>query len=172
MTAPVDQHVERRRVVSRRAWAPVDFGPGMLLGALGALGVIVSLFLPWRDGGVHPNEIPLEFLWDKSAGSADPSILILLVPFAIILAIGAFVPMGAGLRLFGSIAVLVVAIVFAFQLDSALGDVGGDLGDALDTGFYLAVISSIIAFASALVPSSWSTRREVVETDVVDDRVA
>jgi hypothetical protein len=143
----------------------------MVLGVLATVGVAVSLFLSWRDGGVHPNEIPLEFLWDKGVGAADPSLLILLVPFTLILGIGAFVPFGAGLRFFGAIGVLVVAIVFAIQLDSALGDVGGDLGDALDTGFYLAVISAIIGVASALVPSGASTRRDVVETDVVDDRV-
>jgi hypothetical protein len=142
----------------------------MFLGALGAIGVAVSLFLPWRDGGVHPSDIPLEFLWDKGTTSADPSILILLVPFAIILAFGAFVPLGAGLRLFGAIGVLAVAIVFAIQLDRALGDLGGDLGDSLDTGFYLAAIGAILAFASALVPAGWSSRRDVVETDVVDDR--
>ena len=82
-----------------------------------------------------------------------------IVPFAIILAVGAFVPMGAGLRLFGALGVLVVAIVFAFQLDSALGDVGGDLGSSLDTGFYLAVISAIVGVASAFVPSARSARR-------------
>jgi hypothetical protein len=177
MTAPTDhqpveqQHVERRRVVSRSSFAPVDFGPGMLVGGLAALGVVISLFLPWRDGGVHASDIPLEFLWDTGAGAADPSLLILLIPFALILAIGAFVPMGAALRAFGSIGVLVVAVVFAFQLDNALGDVGGDLGSSLASGFYLAVISSIIGFASALIPAGRTSRRDVVETDVVDDRV-
>jgi hypothetical protein len=142
----------------------------MVLGGLAAIGVMISLFLPWRDGGVDPSDIPLEFLWDTGAGSADPSLLILLVPFALILAAGVFVPLGAALRGFGAIGVLIVAVVFAFQLDNALGDVGGDLGSSLDTGFYVAVIGSIIGLASALVPAGRSTRRDVVETDVVDDR--
>jgi hypothetical protein len=166
------ERVERRRAVSRRTWTPATFGPGMLLGALGALGVVVSLFLPWRDGGVTPSEIPLQFLWDKTPGSQDPSLLVILVPLAIILVIGAFVPMGAGVRLFGSIAVAIVAVLFAYQLDRALSAVSNvGVGDVLDTGFYVAVIGAIIAFVSALLPSGWSTRRDVVETSAVDDRV-
>jgi hypothetical protein len=141
----------------------------MVLGAIGTVGVVVSLFLPWHDS-VHPSGIPLEFLWDKTPGSADPSLLILLIPFAIVLAVGVFAPLGAGLRAFGAIGVLVVAAVFAFQLDSLLGDVGGDVGSSLDTGFYLAVIGAILALASAFVPTTTATRHDVVETDVVDDR--
>ena len=169
-TAPAEP-VARRRFVNRRTWTPA-FGPGMLLGALGALGVIVSLFLSWHDGGVAPNDIPVQFLWDTTPGSSDPSLLILLVPFAIVLAIGAFVPMGAGARLFGGIAVLVVVAVFAYQTDQSLdGFPGVDFTDVLDTGFYVAAISGIIALVSGMLPSGWGTRREVVETDGVDDRV-
>ena len=39
------------------------FGPGMILGLVAALAVVVSLFLPWRTGGVHPSDIPAAFLW-------------------------------------------------------------------------------------------------------------
>ena len=175
MAAPVEhaEHkVARRRVTSSSSWVPAAVGPGMLLGALGAAGVVISLFMPWRDGGVHPSDIPLAFLWDKTPGSQDPSLLVVLLPLAIILVIGAFVPMGAGVRLFGSIAVLVVAAVFAYQLDQSLDVVpGADLGSVLDTGFYLAIVGAIIAFAGGFLPAGWSRRREVVETGVVEDRV-
>jgi hypothetical protein len=161
----------RRRYVSRRAWGPIAFGPGMLLGSLGALGVVISLFMPWQNGGVHPSGIPVEFLWDRTPGSNDPSLLILLVPFAIVLIIGALVPMGAGARLFGAIAVLIVVGVYAYQLNRSLNAFpGSDLGDVLDSGFYVAAVSGIIAFASGLLPSGWGARSEVVESDVVDDR--
>ena len=95
MTVSSREQVQEGRTVERRSWKPVMFGPGMILGALGAAGVIVSMFLPWRDGGVYPSDIPVEFLWNRNADS-DLSLLIVLIPLAVVLAIGAFVPLGAG----------------------------------------------------------------------------
>ena len=135
----------------------------MILGALGAAGVIVSLFLPWRESGVHPSDIPVAFLWDRGATSSL-SLLILLIPLAVVLAIGAFVPMGAGVRLFGALGTLVITGVFAYQLHRTVDALGGDLGDVLDTGFYLAAIGGLVALVSGLMPSGWRTRREVVRS--------
>jgi hypothetical protein len=132
----------------RRGLVPVALGPALILGAVGAVGVIVSLFLPWRTGGVHLSDIPVAFLWDRFATS-DPSLLVLMIPLAIILAIGAFVPFGARLRLFAAIGTLVIVVVFAYQLHRAVDAFGGDLGDALDTGFYFAGIGGILAVVSA-----------------------
>ena len=160
------ERVRTADVVERRGWTP-GFGPGMLLGIIGAVGVIVSMFLPWRDG-VHPSDIPVEFLWNRGA-TGDPSLLVFLIPLAIVLAVGAFVPMGAGLRLFGGIGTIVVAVVFAFQLNRFTDDFGGSLGDLLDTGFYFAMIGGILGFVSGLLPSGWGVRREVIRNDVVDD---
>jgi hypothetical protein len=156
------------RVVERRESTPIAIGPGMILGALGAAGVIVSMFLPWRVGGIYPSDIPFEFLWNRSATS-DLSLLIVLIPLAVVLVIGAFVPMGAGVRLFGAIGTLIVAAVFAYQLHRVVDALGGDLGDVLDTGFYVAAIGGIVAFVSGLIPSGWRTRREVVRSDVTDN---
>jgi hypothetical protein len=132
----------------RRGLAPVALGPALVLGALGAVGVIVSLFLPWRTGSVHLRDIPVAFLWDRSATS-DPSLLVVMIPLAILLAIGAFVPFGARLRLFAAVATLVVVVVFAYQLHRTVDAFGGSLGDALDTGFYFAGLGGILALVSA-----------------------
>jgi hypothetical protein len=164
--AATREQVRTADVVERRGWTP-GFGPGMLLGGIGALGVIVSTFLPWRDG-VHPSNIPVEFLWNRDA-TGDPSLLVFLIPLAILLAVGAFVPMGAGLRLFGAIGTIIVAMVFAFQLNRLTDAFGGSLGDLLDTGFYFAMIGGILGFVSSLLPSGWGVRREVIRNDVVDD---
>jgi len=132
----------------RRGIAPVALGPALVLGALGAVGVIISLFLSWRTAGVHLSDIPVAFLWDRGATSG-PSLLIFMIPLAIILTIGAFVPFGARLRLFGAIGTLVVVVVFAYQLHRAVDAFGGSLGDALDTGFYFAGVGGILALVSA-----------------------
>ncbi len=53
-------------------------------------------------------------------------------------------PFGAGLRLLGSIVLLAVAGVFAYQLDRSLFG-GTDLGDVLDSGFYVAAVGGVVA---------------------------
>jgi len=156
------------RVVERQTSRPVVFGPGMVLGALGAAGVIVSMFLPWRESGVYPSDIPVAYLWDRGTTSSL-SLLVVLIPLAIVLVIGAFVPMGAGVRLFGALGTLVATGLFAYQLHRTVDALGGDLGDVLDTGFYLAAIGGLVAFVSGLMPSGWRTRREVTRS-VADDR--
>lgn len=161
------ERVRTADVVERRGWTP-GFGPGMLLGALGVAGVIVSMFLPWRVGDVHPSDIPVEFLWNRNA-TGSPSLLIFLIPLALLLAVGAFVPMGAGLRVFGGLGAMLVAGVFAYQLNRAGDAIGADLGDLLDTGFYFAAIGGVVGFVSGFLPSGWGVRREVVRSDVVDD---
>jgi hypothetical protein len=168
MAAAPTEVVHRDRVVERRSWAPT-FGPGMILGAVGAIGVIVSLFMAWQDPGVHPAKIPVAFLWDRTSTS-DPSLLILTIPIAAVLVMGALIPFGGGLRFLGAIAILAVAGVFAYQLDRALPN-GFDVGDFLGTGFYIAAVSGILAFISGFLPSNWPARREVVTTETADRAV-
>jgi hypothetical protein len=158
-------------VVERRHWSSVTIGPGMVLGALGTAGVIVSMFLPWRTGSVYPSDIPVEFLWNRNA-TGNPSFLILLIPLAVVLGIGAFVPMGSALRILGAIGVMIVTGVFAYQLHRTTDALGQDFGSALDTGFYFAAIGGIVAFVSGLFPTGWGAGRDVVRRDVVDDRTA
>jgi hypothetical protein len=108
------------------------------------------------------------FLWHATTTAHDPSLLLVLIPIAVMLAVGAFVPMGTGLRLFGGFAMLVVAGLFIYQVDRALP--GGD--DLLGTGFYFGAIGGFLAFISGFLPESWSARREVVRSHVVDNRSA
>src|SRR3954447_23886197 len=121
----------------RRRTAPWIFTPGMVLGALSSAAVIVSMFLSWRSGSVHPSDVPASFLWDRNATS-DPSLLIFLIPLAVVLVIGTFMPMGAALRLLGGLGVIVVAGLFAYQLHEITNDLNASFGDALDSGFYFA----------------------------------
>jgi hypothetical protein len=145
-----------------RSWSPV--GSGEIIGLAGAAAVIVSLFLPWRTGGVHPSGVPAAFLWDRTAGSTDPSLLVFLIPAAVLMVLGLWPRIGAGIRLLGAIIVLAVAGLFAYQLDRSLF-AGSSLTDVLDTGFYVAAVGGILGFVSAFAASR--SRREVVRTDRV-----
>jgi hypothetical protein len=160
MAAPMDARAPAAAgapVVERRTWwtPAAVFGPGRILGALGAAGVVVSCFLSWRDPGVHADGIPIAFLWHRMTTATDPSLLIALVPIAVVLVLGAFVPFGSMLRFVGGLAMLVVAGVFAYQLNRVTGSGRGsqDLGDVLGSGFYAGAIGGIFAFLGGLVPS-------------------
>jgi len=141
---------------------------GLILGVVGAVGVIVSLFMSWRTGAVHPSDVPAAFLWDRHA-SGDPSLLVFLIPLAVLVVLGIVAPGGGVLRGLGGLGVLAVCGLFAYQLDRLLLS-GQSLGDALDTGFYFAAVGGIVALISALFPS-WGGRRAVT-TDAVDEPVA
>jgi hypothetical protein len=149
--------------VDRRAWIPTTIGPGMILGALGAAGVIISMFFPWRTGSIYSSDIPIAFLWDDTTASHHPSLLILLIPLAIVLVVGTVVPIGSGVRLFGAVGTLIVVGLFAYQLHRVLDAFpGAKLGDALDTGFYFAAIGGVIALVSGwFLRSGWAVRRSV-----------
>src|SRR5262245_40258852 len=126
-----DQHL---RTV-RRERIGASFGPGMMLGLVGTAGVVLSMFFPWRTGDVDASEIPFATLWDRFAHSG-PSLLIALIPIAVVIAIGSLLPGAAAARFVGGVAVLVVAGLYAFQLHRTLDSATG-LGEVPDVGFYL-----------------------------------
>ena len=67
--------------------------------------------------------------------------------------------------------VLVVAGLFAYQLNRLTDDFGSSVSDALDTGFYFAAIGGLIGFVSGFLPSGWAARRTVEQdTAVIDER--
>jgi hypothetical protein len=167
---PVDGLPSRRsRRAARSTWKP-RLGPGLVLGVLATIGVVVSMFLSWRVlGRAHPSDIPLAFLFDDTTTAQNPSLLLALIPLAAVLAVGALLPRPAAARVVGGLGVLAVAGLFAFQLHQALDRVPNtDLSDQLDTGFYVAAIAGLVGFLSGFLPSGWTRRRAVH----VDDETA
>ena len=88
----------------------------MVLGVLGTVGVVVSMFVSWRDGGVHPSDVPVAFLFDSTTTATSPSLLIALIPLAVILAVGSLMPRASGARVIGGLGVMAVVALFAVQL--------------------------------------------------------
>ena len=133
----------------------------MLLGAISTIGVVVAMFMSWRATDVHPSGIPFAFLFDNGTTAHDPSILLALIPFAVILGVGTLMP-GAGVaRIIGGLGVLAVVTLFGVQLSQQLDKLpGANLGDVLDTGFYVAAISGFVGLVSGFVPSGWTQRTE------------
>jgi len=164
--APV---ARRERRTDRASWTPT-VGPGMVLGVLGTIGVVVSMFLSWRSGGVHPSDIPLAFLFDSTTTAQNPSLLIALIPLAIILEVGALMPRASGARVIGGLGVLAVVVLFAVQLHYVVDRfAGASVWDQLDTGFYVAGIAGLVALVSGFMASGWTRRRWTESEAALDD---
>ncbi len=166
--APVT-HRERR--VDHASWRPT-VGPGMVLGVLSTIGVVVSMFLAWRSGGVKPGNISVGFLFDSTTTSTSPSLLVVLIPLAVVLAVGAVMPRAAGARVLGGLGVIAVVVLFAVQVHYITDRFpGSSMWDVLDTGWYVAGIAGLIGFVSGFMPSGW-TRRRWTENEVADGQAA
>ncbi len=160
--APVARH-ERR--IDHESWAPT-IGPGMVLGLLGTVGIVVSMFLSWRTADVMPSDVPFGFLFDSTTTSNSPSLLLALIPLAVVLAVGSLLPRASGARIIGGLGTLVVVTLFAVQVHYLVDRFpGANMWDALDTGWYVAAIAGLVGLVSGFMPSGW-TRRRATEADV------
>lgn len=156
---PVAPMGRRDRRIERASWTPT-LGPGMVLGAIATIGLIVAMFMSWRAPNIHPSDVPLAFLFDDTTTANDPSILLLLIPMAVLLAVGTLLPRASAARVIGGLGTLAVVTLFGVQLQQTLDKLPGtDLGDALETGFYVAAIAGLIGLVSGFLPSGWAERR-------------
>jgi len=159
--APVDG---RTRQVERTSWVPT-LGPGMVLGAISTIGLVVAMFMSWRTTDVHPSGIPFAFLFDHSTTANDPSILLALIPAAVLLGVGTVMPGARAARIVGALGTIAVVALFAIQLNQLIDKFPNtNLGDVLDTGFYVAAISGLVGLVSGFMPSGWAGRHRI-ETD-------
>ncbi len=155
---------------ARTRWTPA-FGPGMVLGLLGTAGLVLSMFLAWHTGSVHPSGIPLAFLFDNGTTATDPSILLALIPFAVLLGVGSVMPRASAARVVGSLGAIAVVVLFGIQLNQQIDKLpGANLGDVLDTGFYVAAIAALVGLVSGFMPAVWTRDRQVETRSVIDDR--
>ncbi len=165
-TEPVSRQDRR---IERASWVPT-LGPGMVLGAIGTLGLVVSMFMSWRSTDVHPSGIPFAFLFDSGTTGQDPSILLALIPMALLLGVGTVMPRASAARVVGALGTIVVVVLFAFQLSQQVDKLPGtNWGDLLETGFYVAAISALVGLVSGFLPSGWSERRSSRTESIVDN---
>jgi hypothetical protein len=130
----------------------------MIVGVIATAALVVSIFMSWRAGGVHPSDIPAAFLWDRNA-TGDPSFLVYLIPLAVLLGIGSLMRGGAGLRIVAGLLTLVVVGVYAYQLHELTDRLGVSFSDALEPGFYVAAVAGLGGLVSGFVPTTVASRR-------------
>jgi hypothetical protein len=136
-----------------------SIGPGQIIAAVGAIAVGVACVLDWvkAGGGVtseRGEDVPWDFLWHKTSTS-DTSILVWLIPIAVVIAIAALVPQLRFIGLVGGIAALVVAGVYAYQLQRLIDLQPRDIGsvyDRLGIGVYVTAAGGFLAIVGTLVP--------------------
>lgn len=148
---------------SRRRRPSIAIGPGMVVGLLATVALVVSMFMAW-SASVHPSSIPAAFLWDRDA-TGDPSFLVYLVPLAVVLALGSLVPGGAGLRILGGLLTMVVVGVYGYQLHEVTESLGVGFRDTLESGVYVAGAAGIVGFVSGFLPTTLRSRRTVRAVD-------
>jgi hypothetical protein len=145
----------------------------MILGAIGTIGLVVSMFMSWRMPSVHPSDVPFAFLFDHGTTASDPSILLALIPFAVLLGVGTALPRASAARLVGAIGSIAVVVLFAVQLNQQVDTVpSSNLGDVLDAGFYVAAMASLVGLVSGFMPSGWSRRRRIETSSEPEGPVA
>ena len=153
---PQNAPVRTRR--ERRSRWSIAIGPGMVVGVVATIALVVAMFMAWQSGGVHPSSIPAAFLWDRDA-TGDPSFLVYLIPLAVLLGIGSVVRGGAALRLLAGLLTMVVVGVYAYQLHELTDTLGVSFGDAVESGFYVAAAAGIVGFVSGFLPTTVRSRR-------------
>jgi hypothetical protein len=154
----VSRPVPQDRAVRTRTRRGFAVGPGMVVGIVATVALVVSMFMSWQSGGVHPSDIPAAFLWDRNA-TGSPSFLIYLIPLAVLLGVGSVLRGGAGLRIVAGLLTLVVVGVYAYQLHELTDRLNISFSDALEPGFYVAAIAGLVGLVSGFVPTTVASRR-------------
>jgi len=135
----------------------------LVLGAIAAVVVFVTSFLDWLsfEAGLHEvseqgTDVPVQFLWDTIPGSDDPSLLVVLLPAAALIVLGAIIGQVRLLAVVGGAVAVIVAVVFVIQTGRLLDDLGVDLGtfDALGIAPYVCFVAGAVGIVAGLLPRS------------------
>ncbi|MDQ3738911.1 MAG: hypothetical protein M3337_07060 [Actinomycetota bacterium] len=138
-----------------------SYGLGSLLALLGALAIAVSAFLNWtKEGFLDPaNEafsgadLSMKFVWDIGAPLDDPSLLFVLLPVAILVLLGTFIPRLRWMAILGGALAIAAAVIFTIQVGRALSDANSSDGafDFIDIGVWVAAAGGLLAIIGSLI---------------------
>lgn len=120
-------------------------GAGHLVTLLGAMGILGSALLHWLDVTVTRGSfqvtrtttgtgVPVQFLWDTSTRSHDPTLLAVLIPSVAVAVLGVvWRPARLGALVAGLVA-MVVGGLYAFQVNRTIDDIRSRLGGLVNPG--------------------------------------
>ncbi len=136
-----------------------SYGLGSLLALLAALAIAVSTFLNWaKENVVGPeaysgSDLSTKFLWDIDTRFDDPSLLFVLLPAAILVLIGTFVPRLRWVAILGGAVAIAAAVLFFVSVGRVLSDENSPDGalDFIDIGVWVAAAGGLLAIIGSLI---------------------
>jgi hypothetical protein len=153
-------------MAERRGTLLASFGLGEGIVTAGAIAVIVSIFLTWEDAvtiaghqvtqQVKANGVPVQFLWNWTIRSGDPSLLVILIPVVALLVLGVVSLHARWLTLAGGALAVAVGLTYIFQLHQTVRAAralvpGHGLSDFLGIAPIICVAGGVIALIGGLV---------------------
>jgi hypothetical protein len=143
----------------------LPIGAGQIVAIVGAIAVAVSIVLNWIDISVgsrslsgSATDVPVQFLFDKNTSAEDPSLLVLLIPAALLLVLGAVIPKGKVFGILGGLLAIVVPVLYSVQvqrgLDDDLNNLDISLTDFIGIGVYVALAGGVVGLLGAIFSRS------------------
>ncbi|MGI9028854.1 MAG: hypothetical protein ACR2HP_02560 [Ilumatobacteraceae bacterium] len=153
------RHEDDRRDLDRHdVVRKPTYGFGSLVALLAALAIALSTFLAWNgddafDESSSGADFSIQSLWDTAAASGQPSLLFILLPAAILVLIGTFIPRARLLAIIGGAAALATAVLFFISISRRISDseYDGAAFEVIGVGTWLAGIGGLVAIIGALM---------------------
>ena len=137
------------------------YGLGSLLALLGGLAIALSTFLLWGKEEVFDGDdlagtkVSFQLLWDTVPTRFDqqPTLLFLLLPAAILVLLGAFIPRLRVLAFIGGALAVAGAVLFLINVGriSSEFDLGVGAFEGIGLGVWFAGIGGIVSIIGALL---------------------
>ncbi len=128
--------------------------------------MVVSIFLDWASVTVGSQSfstaakgVPIEFLWDKNSGSTDPSLLIALIPAAVLILVGILHRVRL-VAVLGGIVAIVVACLYTYQVSTGLDQLPPSVQSIFDfigIAPWFALVGGIFGVIGGLIPKRASS---------------
>lgn len=145
--------LDRRDVVRKPT-----YGFGSLVALLAALAIALSTFLAWNgddafDESSSGSDFSIQFLWDTTPASDQPSLLFILLPAALLVLLGTFIPRARILAIIGGAVALATAVLFFVSVSRVISDsdFDGSAFEVMGIGWWLAGIGGLVAIIGALM---------------------
>lgn len=147
-------------------------GWGALIGLLGAALVAFSAWLAWLSGPNRARQsaysVPASFLFDRHASAGGVSLGVVMLILGVLGVIGAVLAAGRFPALALGAAVVLVAVVYVYQLRLSLDDLNRashlrlEVRDVIGVGPFAAGAGGIVVVIGALLPGrhARSSRRD------------
>jgi hypothetical protein len=146
----------------RRRGPPLTFGPGALIGLLGAALTAASGWLTWLTGSQAPHQsgydTPAKFLFDSHAPAGGVTLGVVTLLIGVLGVIAAILAHGRIPAIALGVASVVVAGLFVYQLRLAVHELNRtahlalQVRDVIGIGPFAAAAGGIVAVVGAVLP--------------------